>query len=264
MNTDLPDPTMNTTPSTPSPLPAPPPLVGAPRSFPDDSAEEQVPITGLGRTIQALLRQPRRVMCHLGQPGARRLSAALFLIAAFCGLIYGLVAGTFSGGDQLWAAPVKVAGGLLLSGWICLPSLYVFACLSGSRAGLGEMVGLVAGLLALTSVLLIGFAPVAWVFSQSTQSVAAMGGLHLLFGLVGLGFGFRFLRHAFARVQARTRAGLGIWMVIFLFVALQMTTALRPIVGPPTTFLPMEKKFFLSHWADCLDPKTTTTASDKQ
>ena len=246
---------MNSDTPSPAPIPAPPPIAGAPRSPAEDSATEQAPIAGLGGTIQALLREPRRVMFHLGQPGASRLSAALFLIAAFCSLVYGLVAGTFSGGDQLWAAALKVAGGLLLSGLICLPSLYVFACLSGARAGLGEIAGLVAGLLALTAVLLIGFAPVAWVFSQSTQSVAAMGALHLLFGLVGIGFGFRFLGHAFARIQARSRAGVGIWMVVFLFVALQMTTALRPIVGRADTFLPVEKKFFIGHWADCLGQK---------
>jgi len=40
--------------------------------------------------------------------------------------------------------------------------------------------------------------------------------------------------------------------VIFLLVAVQMTTALRPILGKSDTFLPKQKQFFLSHWADCL------------
>ncbi len=263
MNSNTPDPIMN--PNVPPPVPpaALPPVVSALRPTGPDSADDQAPIAGLGGTIQALLRQPRRVMFHLGRPGSGSLCAALFLIAAFCSLVYGLVAGTFSGGDQLWAAPLKVAGGLLLSGLICLPSLYVFACLSGSRASLGEMVGLVAGLLALTAVLLIGFAPVAWVFSQSTQSVAAMGALHLVFALVGIGFGFRFLRHAFARVQVRSGAGVGLWMVVFLFVALQMTTALRPIVGTARTFLPVEKKFFVGHWIDCLSQKSSQDSPAK-
>ncbi len=249
--------------------PALPPLANEPQRDPrqlplGELPQEREPILGLTSVIETLLRQPRRVLWQLRQSTQGSLVARLLLLAVLCGLIYGLVMGTFSLGTQLWAAPVKVALGLLLSAFICLPSLYIFSALSGSQARLVEVLGLLAGLLALTSLLLIGFAPVAWVFSQSTQSVAAMGALHLLFGLVGLGFGFRFLRHAFARVQARSRAGLSIWMVIFLFVALQMTTALRPIVGPASTFLPVEKKFFISHWADCLDPKTTTTASDRQ
>jgi len=35
---------------------------------------------------------------------------------------------------------------------------------------------------------------------------------------------------------------------------LQMTTALRPIVGPTQeSFLPKEKVFFLTHWFKCLE-----------
>ncbi|MBI5384116.1 MAG: hypothetical protein HZA90_05455 [Verrucomicrobia bacterium] len=243
------------TPPTNSPS-APPVIPDVPAASPLLPPPPSVPINGLGGAIQALLREPRCVMAQLGQAKSASLSLTLFLIAAVCSLIYGLVTGTFSGGDQLWAAPVKIAGGLLISGLICLPSLYIFSCLSGSRAGLGEIFGLVAGLLALTAVLLIGFAPVAWVFSQSTESVAMMGALHLLFGLVSVGFGLRFLHNAFAQVQGQSKSGLVIWTFIFLLVALQMTTALRPIVGKADTFFPTEKKFFLQHWADCVDKAT--------
>ena len=65
-------------------------------------------------------------------------------------------------------------------------------------------------------------------------------------------FGLRFLRHGFSQFSARSQAGLRIWSVIFLLVVLQMTTAFRPIVGPATTFLPTEKKFFLDHWLENL------------
>ena len=41
--------------------------------------------------------------------------------------------GDFSGGTQLWAAPLKIAGGTLLTAAICLPSLYVLACLGGAH-----------------------------------------------------------------------------------------------------------------------------------
>ena len=119
--------------------------------------------------IECILRQPRRVMFQLRQPGAGRLIGGMLFVAVVCSLVYGVVVGTFSGGDQLWTAPVKIAGGLLVSALICLPSLYIFACLSGSQARLVEIVGLVAGLLMLMTILLIGFAPVAWLFSQSTS-----------------------------------------------------------------------------------------------
>jgi len=42
------------------------------------------------------------------------------------------------------------------------------------------------------TVLLIGFAPVAWLFSQSTESLLLMGALHLVFWLIATYFGLRF------------------------------------------------------------------------
>jgi hypothetical protein len=43
-------------------------------------------------------------------------------------------------------------------------------------------------------------------------------------------------------------------MILFLLVMLQMTTALRPLVGTAPTLLPSasEKRFFIGHWLECL------------
>ncbi len=239
---------------TPTPPPIQPPL--APPSFtapPGHDPAEREHIDGVIGAIEALLRQPRRVMYHLRQQNAAPLILGLLIVALVSSLIYGLVVGTFSQGDQLWAAPVKIAAGLFLSALICLPSLYIFSCLSGSRARLVEVFGLVAGLLALLTVLLIGFAPVAWVFSQSTESVVAMGALHLVFWFIATYFGMRFLHAGFRNLDANTGGGLKVWITLFMLVMLQMSTALRPIVGKSdASFLPKEKKFFLSHWVDCL------------
>jgi hypothetical protein len=233
--------------------PVVPPHAGGQRPPPGDTPEERVPITNVFTAVEALLRQPRRLMYQLRQPGAGKLIGSMFLVATVCALIYGVVVGTFSGGDQYWIAPVKIAGGLLFAAVICLPSLYIFACLSGSQARLVEIIGLVAGMLMLTTILLIGFAPVAWLFSTSTESVNWMGTLHLSFWLIATVFGLRFVSAGFSQSQARSQAGLNTWVVIFVLVALQMTTALRPIVGKSDKFLPTEKKFFLGYWAERLN-----------
>lgn len=207
--------------------------------------------------MEAMLRHPRRLFFQLrGDRGSQIIGGILF-VAMVCALIYGFVAGTFSGGEQLWAAPVKIAGGMLICAIICLPSLYIFSCLAGSEARLIEVVGLVAGLLALTAILLIGFAPVAWVFSQSTSSLAAMGALHLAFWLVATFFGWRFLRSGFAHLSARSGGALLVWMCLFVIVCLQMTTALRPILGSGDSFLPKEKKFFFAHWIETMERGST-------
>ena len=217
-----------------------------------DDPSERVAIPNVVVAIEAILRHPRRVIFQLRQPGAGRLIAGMIFVSVVCSLIYGVVVGTFSGGTQLWAAPVKIAAGLMISALICLPSLYIFTCLGGSQARLVEVFGLLAGLLMLMTVLLIGFAPVAWIFSQSTESRAWMGALHLIFWFIAMIFGLRFLEAGFSHSQARSLAGFRIWAVIFLLVALQMTTALRPILGTLETLFPTEKKFFVAHWSDCL------------
>jgi hypothetical protein len=232
-------------------LPLPP---GLPTTAPvADSSSDSQPITSFAEAIESLLRQPRRLMHQMRAPGRGHVIAALLVMALTCGVVYGLVVGTFSGGAQLWAAPAKIALGLFLSAAICLPSLYIFACLGGSQARLVEVAGLLAGLLALLTILLLGFAPVAWVFSQSIKSPAAMGALHLAFLLVATCFGLRFLFAGLKQFKTG-EGGLAVWCLIFLLVLLQMTTALRPLVGTADTFLPTEKKFFLAHWTECLRP----------
>lgn len=191
-------------------------------------------------------------MYQLRQPGAGKLIAAMFVVTIVCSLIYGVIVGSFSGGTQWWAAPVKISAGLLVATIICLPSLYIFTCLSGAQARLIEIFGLVAGLLMLMTILLIGFAPVAWLFSQSTNHLAWMGALHLIFWGIATVFGLRFLQAGFSHAKARSNAGLNTWTVIFVLVVLQMTTALRPIVGTSDTLFTKEKKFFLNHWGDSI------------
>jgi hypothetical protein len=232
--------------------PATPPLASSARKLGDDPAE-RVPITNAFTAIEALLRQPRRLLFQLRQPGAGGLIAQMFFVAFICAAVYGVVAGTFSGGTQLWAAPVKIACGLFISAAICLPSLYIFTCLSGAQSRLAEVCGLLAGLLMLMTILLVGFAPVAWIFSQSTDYIGWMGFLHLSFWFVATIFGVRFMKHGFAHAEAKSQAGVNVWIVIFLLVAVQMTTALRPIIGTSDTFFPTEKKFFLGHWFDTLE-----------
>lgn len=249
-------------PNTPPLIPAvgAPALPPAPPS-PGADAEEQEPIANTVSAVEAILRQPRRVLFQLRQSRSGRLIGAMFLVSLICALIYGVVVGTFSGGTQLWAAPVKIAAGLIICALICLPSLYIFACLSGSQARLGEIVGLVAGLTMLMTILLIGFAPVAWVFSQSTESLVAMGALHLAFWIIASYFGLRFLNAGFAHHHDNSGGGIKVWMILFLLVMLQMTAAVRPLIGTADTFLPTEKKFFVNHWRDCVKEANETTRS---
>src|SRR5215471_16198058 len=119
---------MNIDPVGSVPPPLPPRLVSAGLPL-GESPDEREPIRNVIVAVEAVLRQPRRLMFQVRQPGSGRLIVSMVLVAIVCSLIYGVVVGTFSKGDQLWAAPVKICCGLLISAIICLPSLYIFTCL---------------------------------------------------------------------------------------------------------------------------------------
>ncbi len=213
------------------------------------------PMTGrldLISIFEALLKQPGRVIWEISNGRALPVAAALALIAVLSLGVYGIVVGSMSGGSQLWIAPVKIILGSALSLLICLPSLYIFLCLSGSDGNLRQVAGMLVSSTCLSALLLISFAPVAWVFSQSTDSIGLMGFLHLIFWMVAMCFGFSLLKRCIQLASQSSKGNLTVWMVIYLIVSLQMMTALRPIIGRSETFLPEQKQFFLAHWADCL------------
>jgi len=202
--------------------------------------------------LENLLKFPGRVVHELHQTRAAILTAWLLIFGIVGVAIYGIVVGAQSGGAQLWIAPAKLGLGTLLSVLICLPSLYIFACLGGIDAQLRSVCGALFAAVCLASILLIGFAPVAWIFSQSTDSVVFMGTLHLLFWVIGIRFGLRLIDATGRFLGATSKAHLKIWSFIFILVCFQMTTTLRPIIASSKTFLPTEKKFFLAHWLDSI------------
>ncbi len=212
--------------------------------------------------IEALLKQPGRIL-HECKHGGRKVPVILFLGAVLGLAVFGALLGTFSGGVQYWAAPVKVVLGVLASLIICLPSLYIFSALGGMEARLPQIVGMLLAMMALTALLLLGFAPVVWIFSQSTESVGFMGFLVLAFWVIALFFGFRLLLAAANTFGMTIGHYLMVWMGIFLLVTLQMSTTLRPLIGTADTLLPVKKKFFLQHWGDEMGATTPTSGNPR-
>ena len=244
---------MNTPTDPPNPQSA-----ASPENPASPAAASLAPNAKLGTILDALLKRPVVLIHSLCEtkPSRHWLLLALFAVPAFA--LYGLLMGSFSGGAQFLAAAAKVSGGTLLSALICLPSLYIFACLTGAEVSLRGLAGVLFAALALTGLLLLGFAPVAWVFSQSTDSVAFIGTLHLLFWTISAWFGLRLFSHMANALRVPERTHLRVWMAIFVLVCLQMTTALRPIIGTSEHWLPTEKKFFLAHWMENLSGAAAT------
>src|SRR5690242_1906896 len=125
--------------------------------------------------VDLLLRSPATLMERFDGPQASR-HLALLAAVTFAGLfVYGLVVASFAGGMQWWASPLKILAGMTVTGAICFPSLYILVCMSGARARATQVAGMLLALLALSAVFLAGFAPIAWVFSQSSTLVSFIG-----------------------------------------------------------------------------------------
>ncbi|MEO6054490.1 MAG: hypothetical protein ABIP97_10795 [Chthoniobacterales bacterium] len=206
----------------------------------------------LSRILEDLLKRPDELIAAW-RDGKSQLSIVVLTALAFIGFAaYGVMVGSFSGGVQWLESPAKIAVGTLVSAAICCPSLYIFLCLSGGNAQLTLVCGTLAAMLCTTALLLVGFLPVAWIFSQSTSSLGFMGFLHFLIWIISVVIGFRLLSYLGNALGIKNKGKLYVWAAIFLLVTLQMTTALRPILGESSAILPTEKKFFIVHWMEVL------------
>jgi hypothetical protein len=236
----------------------PPPTPSSPRP------NNFEPIPGppsAGSIIETLLKYPARIIHELQHERGRAVILHLILLGLFGIAVYGIVVGSLTGGTQMLVAPAKLVLGTIVATLICLPSLYIFISLSGIDTPIRTVAGALFAAVCLSALLLIGFAPVAWIFSQSTDSVAFMGALHLLFWIIGIGFGLRLISAMCRFAGGRENGHLRLWTIIFLLVCFQMTATLRPIIARSNTFFPTEKKFFLSYWFETLTATSNSTTN---
>jgi hypothetical protein len=217
--------------------------------------------------FEALLRRPHALVARLAEPhhGATGRFAIIALVSI---LLFGFVLGCFAKNEQLWAAPAKITAGLIFSGLICFPSLYIFATLAGARVSISQLAACLAGALALAGLLLLGFAPAVWIFAESTDSLGFMGTLAIGSWVIAVFFALRFLKSVIFATGGTQKGPLAIWSIVFLLVTLQMTTSLRPILGRSDVRLTQEKKFFLQHWGDTfgssLKPQTAAKSAPEK
>ncbi|NCF11952.1 MAG: hypothetical protein GWP68_00995 [Verrucomicrobiaceae bacterium] len=227
-----------------------PSIPTSPQAKPSGPDPDYVAMEGSGfsQILSHLLRKPMSVVYSFNHEG-KSPASALLLITLVCLAIFGFVIGIFSAGDQLWAAPVKVIGGVLFSALICLPSLYIFGSLGGMDAKIQQVIGLMLTFVAITSLLLVGFAPVVWLFSTSSNSSVFFGFLAITIWIVCLIFGLRVIMRASQCMGGGQGGHLKLWIIVFILVTLQMTTTLRPIIGKSDELINLEEKhFFLGYW----------------
>ncbi len=141
---------------------------------------------------------------------------------------------------------------LFLSCLICLPSLYIFLALSGLDIKFNEAMGFLFIAVSRASIILVGFAPILWIFSQSTNSIYFMGLLNIIFCLIAGNIGFAVLNKTVKYLSNDNHSFIKVWIIIFYCVVFQMATVLRPLIGTSDTIITLEKKFFITHWIESI------------
>ncbi len=202
----------------------------------------------LGKIFESLLKAPITLLFHVKEKPKSLLP--LFAITTVSILIFGALVGSFSGGTQILIAPTKILLGLIISSIICFPSLYIFSSLSGADLRPSFVLKSLMISIALIAVLLIGFAPIVWVFAQSSESLFFIGSIVILVWIIAFTFGAKALKKMLNLEYTEKQSHIQIWVGIFLLVTLQMSTSLRPIIGNEGPLLTSEKRFFLAHWIE--------------
>ncbi len=197
--------------------------------------------------MSALLRQADDVLRRGSAPGAdpsrdRSFAVRNFvvLIVAF-GVFYGAVMGTYGGvaTGRVWQviySAIKVPLLLIATFLLSLPSFFVLNTLLGLRGDFGRVVGSLLATQAGLTVILASLAPVTafWYVSGSDYQPAILFN-GLMFAVASLSAQW-LLRREYRPLIARQPAHgwmLRTWIVIYVFVGIQMGWVLRPFIGDP-------------------------------
>ena len=192
--------------------------------------------------IETILRDRRRFFTDIregiGLP--EKMRAMLISSIAFL-MLYGAVLGSTHSLRQTLSSAVKLPVLFLMTLVICLPTLYFFNVLFGSKQSLSQNFCLILTAITVTGVLLLSFAPIVLFFVLATSHYQFFKLLNVaVFAITG-GIGMTFLNQGMRVVSAGGKEGarargcvMQFWIVIYAFVGSQMAWTLRPFIGAPS------------------------------
>lgn len=137
--------------------------------------------------------------------------------------------------NLMWKMLVLMFGSYVL----CLPALYVFSSIRGSRLTLLQLILFVGASIATTAVVLLSLSPIAWFFTWSTDGdidiIRIMNTLMIGFGMI---FGIILLARAFQAGYKQYKEQypdnksaadiLVLWLLLVIVVTVQMANKLTP------------------------------------
>ncbi len=222
-------------------------------------------------SMVALLSDRQKFLEEIHQGIKLKTKTSSLLISSFCFFaVYGAIVGSYHalyGGDgqtfhppfQVLSSAIKLPALYLITLLVCLPTLYIFNVLFGSKKTLSQHFTYLLATISVIAILLLGFAPVTLFFLISVRSYQFFLLLNVaifaLTGILGVSFLYQVMRPIAEdddpqNVKIRTSI-LRFWLVLYGFVGSQLGWILRPFFGSQgrfELFRPNEGSFFTGVW----------------
>lgn len=165
--------------------------------------------------------------------------ASLLVASSAFFAVYGAIVGAYGGGFQIVSGAIKLPALYLVTLVICLPTLYFFDILSGSKLNFKQYATMALTAVSVISVLLFAFAPVILFFLISIKDYV----FFLLLNVFVMGItGTIGVRLFYKGMRDMTASGEGVgkksrryllqgWVLLYGLVGSQLGWTLRPFLG---------------------------------
>jgi len=194
---------------------------------------------GYGSFLSQLLSDREQFFAEVadGRALTAKITRSLVTLLVLCAF-YGASAGAYAGPAQALSAALKLPVLFLGTLVICFPGFYVIQVLVGSRLRLAQVLALITGALALSTIVLAAIVPVTLFFLLTGANYYFLELLHVaivlgsgLVGMVALHEGLAFACEKRGVYPRSAMTIMQVWAVLFAFVGVQMAWNLRPFVG---------------------------------
>jgi len=165
--------------------------------------------------------------------------ASLLIASSAFFAVYGAIVGAYGGGLQIVSGAIKLPALYLVTLIICLPTLYFFDILSGSKLNFKQYATMALTAVSVISVLLFAFAPVILFFLISIKDYVFFLLLNVLVmgvtGTIGVRLFYKGMRDMTASGEGLGKKSrrylLQGWVLLYGLVGSQLGWTLRPFLG---------------------------------
>ncbi len=160
------------------------------------------------------------------------------MLMSMFSIVYGIIMGSYNGALQASVTGLKLIVLIFITLLICFPSFYIVQLVLGSKIRIRQLIIILLSGFVMTTTIMLAFAPIVLFFQLSGDNYHFLQLLHVFIFVFSGFFGMRVvleaLKNAFESNNIYPKIGLTvfrIWLVIFAFVAIQLSWNLRPFLG---------------------------------